>query len=162
MVSEAFAKKNGLRNDVKIAGQAITTDPAGVIESKNPIQLVGWDMARAAAQQAYEQAGIGPQDIDVVELHDCFAHNELISYEALGLCGEGEGEKFVLDGDNTYGGLITLVSDSTVSSNSGLLTLSNTIDGAGKNLTVQGNSNTLISGAITTGSTSVSISARLV
>lgn len=84
--------------------QAITTDPAGVIESKNPIQLVGWDMARAAAQQAYEQAGIGPQDIDVVELHDCFAHNELISYEALGLCGEGEGEKFVLDGDNTYGG----------------------------------------------------------
>lgn len=104
VVSEAFAKKNGLRNDVKIAGQAITTDPAGVIESKNPIQLVGWDMARAAAQQAYEQAGIGPQDIDVVELHDCFAHNELISYEALGLCGEGEGEKFVLDGDNTYGG----------------------------------------------------------
>ncbi len=104
VVSEEFAKRNGLRTDVKIAGQAITTDPAGILESKNPIQLVGWDMAKAAAKQAYEQAGIGPEDIDVVELHDCFAHNELISYEALGLCGEGEGEKFVLDGDNTYGG----------------------------------------------------------
>lgn len=54
----------------------------------------------------YEAAGVGPQDIDVVELHDCFAHNELVSYEALGLCGLGEAEKFVVDGDNTYGGRV--------------------------------------------------------
>ena len=61
-------------------------------------------MTRRAARQVYESAGIGPDDVDVVELHDCFAHNELLSYEALGLCAEGEGEKFVDDGDNTYGG----------------------------------------------------------
>ena len=61
-------------------------------------------MTKAAARQVYEAAGIGPEDVDVVELHDCFAQNELISYEALGLCPEGGGEKFVADGDNTYGG----------------------------------------------------------
>lgn len=54
----------------------------------------------------YEAAGVGPKDIDVVELHDCFAHNELISYESLGLCPEGGAEKFVLDGNNTYGGQV--------------------------------------------------------
>jgi hypothetical protein len=52
----------------------------------------------------YEAAGVGPEDVDVVELHDCFAQNELIAYEALGLAAEGEGEKLVDDGDNTYGG----------------------------------------------------------
>ena len=54
----------------------------------------------------YEAAGVGPDDIDVCELHDCFAHNELISYEALGLCPEGGAEKFVVDGDNSYGGRV--------------------------------------------------------
>jgi len=61
-------------------------------------------MAQAAAKQVYEKAGVGPEDIRVAELHDCFAHNELLSYEALGLCKEGEAEKFIWDGDNTYGG----------------------------------------------------------
>ncbi|WP_137921018.1 lipid-transfer protein [Hydrogenophaga sp. 2FB] len=104
VVSEAFAKKHGLRTDVKIAGQSLTTDFPSTLESMDPIRVVGFDMAQAAAKAAYEQAGIGPQDVDVVELHDCFAHNELLTYEALGLCAEGEGERFVLDGDNTYGG----------------------------------------------------------
>ena len=66
--------------------------------------MVGFDMAKAAAKQAYEKAGLGPDDIDVVELHDCFTANELLTYEALGLCKEGEAEKFINDGDNTYGG----------------------------------------------------------
>ena len=61
-------------------------------------------MAQAAAQQVYEAAGIGPEDVDVVELHDCFTQNELLTYEALGLCTEGDAEKFIWDGDNTYGG----------------------------------------------------------
>jgi acetyl-CoA acetyltransferase len=61
-------------------------------------------MAKAAADQVYAQAGIGPEDVQVVELHDCFAHNELITYEALGLCPAGGAEKFIDDGDNTYGG----------------------------------------------------------
>jgi len=69
-------------------------------------QVVGFDIAAAAAQKAYEQAGIGPDDIGVVELHDCFTTNELLSYEALGLTPEGTGEKFVLEGDNTYGGRV--------------------------------------------------------
>ena len=68
------------------------------------MQVVGFDMAQAAANKVYEAAGIGPEDLDVVELHDCFAHNELITYEALGLCPEGGAERFIDDGDNTYGG----------------------------------------------------------
>ena len=70
------------------------------------IKMVGYDMAKACAKKLYEQTGIGAEDVDVVELHDCFAHNELISYEALGLCTEGEGARFVDDGDNTYGGRV--------------------------------------------------------
>ena len=68
------------------------------------IKMVGYDMARTCAAKVYEQAGIGPEDVDVVELHDCFTANELLTYEALGLCKEGEAEKFIWDGDNTYGG----------------------------------------------------------
>jgi hypothetical protein len=69
-------------------------------------EVVGFSMARDAASQVYEAAGIGPEDVDVVELHDCFAQNELVSYEALGLCPVGGAEKFVVDGDNTYGGKV--------------------------------------------------------
>ena len=69
-------------------------------------RVVGADMTAAAAQQVYEAAGIGPGDLDVVELHDCFTANELITYEALGLTPEGTAEQFVLDGDNTYGGRV--------------------------------------------------------
>jgi acetyl-CoA acetyltransferase len=67
-------------------------------------QLVGYDMTHAAATRVYEEAGVGPNDIGVIELHDCFAQNELITYEGLGLCPEGGAEKFINDGDNTYGG----------------------------------------------------------
>lgn len=104
VVSEAFAKKRGLRTDVIIAGQALTTDTPSTYDARDMIRVVGFDMTRSAATRAYEQAGIGPRDIDVIELHDCFAQNELITYEGLGLCAEGEGEKLVNDGDNTYGG----------------------------------------------------------
>jgi acetyl-CoA acetyltransferase len=68
------------------------------------LDVVGFSVAREAARQVYEQAGVGPEDITVIELHDCFAQNELISYEALGLCGDGEAVKLIDDGDNTYGG----------------------------------------------------------
>ena len=63
-------------------------------------------MAKAAADQVYEAAGVGPEDIHVVELHDCFTTNELLTYEALGLTPEGTAEKFIADGDNTYGGRV--------------------------------------------------------
>jgi acetyl-CoA acetyltransferase len=68
------------------------------------IKMVGYDMAKHAAQQVYAKSGLGPEDVQVVELHDCFTTNELLTYEALGLCREGEAEKFIWDGDNTYGG----------------------------------------------------------
>ena len=68
------------------------------------IKMVGYDMAKACAKKVYEQAGVGPDQVQVVELHDCFTANELLTYEALGLCKEGEAEKFIWDGDNTYGG----------------------------------------------------------
>ena len=104
VVSEEFARKRGLRTDVLIAGQALTTDTPSTYDARDMIRVVGFDMAQAAARSVYEQAGIGPRDIDVIELHDCFAQNELLTYEALGLCDEGHGEKLVNDGDNTYGG----------------------------------------------------------
>ncbi|GHE61015.1 putative lipid-transfer protein Ltp1/thiolase [Camelimonas fluminis] len=106
LVSEEFARRNGLRTDVRIAAQAMTTDTASTFEARDMMQLVGYDMGKAAADQVYAKAGVSPQDIDVVELHDCFAHNELITYEALGLCPEGGAEKFINDGDNTYGGRV--------------------------------------------------------
>ncbi|HRP77735.1 MAG TPA: lipid-transfer protein [Aquamicrobium sp.] len=106
IVSEAFAKRHGLNADVRIAAQAMTTDTPSTFEARDMMQVVGCDMTREAARQVYEAAGIGPRDIPVVELHDCFAHNELITYEGLGLCGEGEAEKFIMDADNTYGGRV--------------------------------------------------------
>ncbi|MFT3800603.1 MAG: lipid-transfer protein [Burkholderiaceae bacterium] len=106
IVSERFAKKHGLRTDVQILAQAMTTDPVESFDPPSLISYAGFPMARAAAQKVYEKSGVDPKDIRVCELHDCFAQNELLSYEALGLCPEGEGEKFVADGDNTYGGQV--------------------------------------------------------
>jgi sterol carrier protein 2 len=106
VVSGTYARRRGLRNDVRIRAQAMATDTASTFDSRSMMKLVGYDMARAAAAQAFDEAGVGPGDVDVCELHDCFAHNELISYEALGLCPEGGAEAFVAAGDNTYGGRV--------------------------------------------------------
>jgi acetyl-CoA acetyltransferase len=104
LVSEDYARRNLLGATVSIVAQSMTTDRSETFAAHDMMELVGYGMAKAAAQQVYEAAGIGPEDVDVVELLDCFAQNELISYEALGLCPEGGGAKFVADGDNTYGG----------------------------------------------------------
>lgn len=106
LVSEDFARSRGLRTDVFIAAQEMVTDFPSSFEARDMIRLVGFDMAKTGAARVYERAGVGPEDVDVVELHDCFAQNELLCYEALGFCPEGGGEKFVLDGDNTYGGRV--------------------------------------------------------
>jgi sterol carrier protein 2 len=106
LVSERFARKHGINADVAILGQAMTTDFASTFEAGSMIKAVGFDMSKAAAQQVYEQAGIGASDIDVCELHDCFTANELVTYEALGFTPEGTAEKFIWDGDNTYGGKV--------------------------------------------------------
>ena len=103
LCSDDFAKKHGIANPVYIAGQAMTTDYPSSFE-KSMIKMVGYDMAKECAKKVYEETGIGPEDVDVVELHDCFTANELLTYEALGLCKEGEAEKFIWEGQNTYGG----------------------------------------------------------
>lgn len=104
--SEEFARKHGLAADVVIEAQALTTDTPSTFEDRDMMKVVGYDMTAAAAAQVYEAAGIGPEDVQVVELHDCFSANELITYEGLGLTPEGTAEKFILDGDNTYGGRV--------------------------------------------------------
>ena len=104
--SADFVKKHKLDARVVIAAQAMTTDTPSTFDSDDMRRVVGYDMTANAAKQVYEAAGIGPEDLDVVELHDCFTANELITYEGLGLTPEGTAEKFIGDGDNTYGGRI--------------------------------------------------------
>lgn len=106
LCSRDFARKHGLSPAVGIAAQAMTTDTPITFDSHEMIPLVGSEMTRKAAQMVYEKAGIGPEDIRVAELHDCFAHNEVITYEGLGFCGVGEAQKFIADDDNTYGGKV--------------------------------------------------------
>jgi len=104
--TEEFAAKHGLNNCITIKGQAMTTDFPSTLEEHSMRKLIGYDMAQSAADQVFEQAGIGPEDVQVVELHDCFTANELLTYEALRLTPEGTAEKFIWDGDNTYGGRV--------------------------------------------------------
>lgn len=106
LMSEDFARSKGLDTRVYIAGQAMTTDRPNSFDTDDMMRVVGYEMSREAADKVYRETGIGADDVDVVELHDCFAHNELITYEALGLCPEGGAEKFINDGDNTYGGKV--------------------------------------------------------
>ncbi len=103
LCSDEFAKKLGIAKPIYIAGQVMTTDFPSSFED-SMMKMVGYDMTKNAAKKLYEQTGIGAEDVDVVELHDCFTANELLTYEALGLCPEGQAEKFIWDGDNTYGG----------------------------------------------------------
>ena len=104
--SSNYAKKHGINNAITIKGQSMKTDFASTLEEHSLRKLVGVDMAKAAADEVFEQSGIGPEDVQVVELHDCFTANELLTYEALGLTGEGTAEGFIWDGDNTYGGRV--------------------------------------------------------
>ena len=104
--TEAFASRHGLDRSVRIRAQAMTTDKPIAFEAQDMREVVGFSMTQDAARAVYDAAGIGPEDVDVIELHDCFAQNELLTYEALGLCGKGEARKFIDDGDNTYGGQV--------------------------------------------------------
>ena len=105
LCSPHFARRHGVSSRVVIAAQAMTTDREASFAG-SMMDVVGFGMSREAARKVYEAAGIGPGDIDVAELHDCFTANELISYEALGLTPDGTAEKFIRDGDNTYGGKV--------------------------------------------------------
>ncbi|MBA8903257.1 lipid-transfer protein [Phyllobacterium sp. P30BS-XVII] len=102
--SRDFANRHGLIKPVRIRAQSMMTDTPSSLHAHDMRKVVGFNLTSNASEAAYDEAGIGPEDMNVVELHDCFAHNELISYEALGLCAEGASEAFVVDGRNTYGG----------------------------------------------------------
>ncbi len=104
--SERFSRKHGVDQPIKIVAQSMTTDFENTFAEHSMIKLIGYDMSKAAAVRVYETSGIGPDDVDVVELHDCFTANELLAYEALGLTPEGTAEQFIWDGDNSYGGRV--------------------------------------------------------
>ena len=105
VASERFVEEHGLgAKAIEIAGQAMVTDMPSTFEEGSSIKIVGFDMSREAARRAYAEAGVEPDDIDVIELHDCFSANELITYEALGLAEEGHGHELVDEQATTYGG----------------------------------------------------------
>ncbi|MBM7167336.1 lipid-transfer protein [Streptomyces sp. G44] len=105
VVSERFVERHGLaERAVEIVAQAMTTDTAESFASGSCVDAVGQPMTREAARRVYERSGLGIADVDVIELHDCFSVNELLTYEALGLCAPGESGKLVESGATTYGG----------------------------------------------------------
>ena len=103
LCSEEFARKQGVSRPVKIVAQAMATDKVEDF-AMGPLGMIGVGMSRRAAKAVYEQAGLGPEDAQVIELHDCFSTNELVTYESLGLCGEGEGGRLIDEDQVTYGG----------------------------------------------------------
>ncbi|XP_061903101.1 sterol carrier protein 2 [Entelurus aequoreus] len=105
LASEDFVRRHSLEKQaVEILAQEMVTDLASTFDQNSCIKMVGYDMSRVAAKKCFDAAGLTPDDVSVVELHDCFSANELITYEALGLCPEGKGGDLIDRGDNTYGG----------------------------------------------------------
>jgi sterol carrier protein 2 len=86
-----------------MAGQSLMTD-APELYSKSAMDLVGYEMTKRAAAAALKEAGVGPKDIKVCELHDCFSANELILLDGLGFSAPGKAVEMVKNGDITYGG----------------------------------------------------------
>ncbi|HWT24359.1 MAG TPA: lipid-transfer protein [Solirubrobacteraceae bacterium] len=106
VVGERFLdERNGMAGRaIEIVAQSMVTDLESTFADRSARSIVGAQMTKKAADEVYELAGVGPEDVQVIELHDCFASNELISYEALGLCEEGEAGRLVDEGDVDYGG----------------------------------------------------------
>jgi acetyl-CoA acetyltransferase len=103
LVSEDYLRRHPHPGAIEIRAMAMSTDRMEDW-ARGRIGMVGMGMTERAARRVYEEAGIGIEDVDVIELHDCFSTNELITYEGLGMCAEGEGEKLVHDDATTYGG----------------------------------------------------------
>ena len=101
--SEDFARSQGIRSDVRLTGRGWCSDRQEYFNG-SVMDIMFQALSRDAAAAAYEDAGIGPDDVDVIELHDCFSSNELATYVALGLCQEDELNDFTASGANTYGG----------------------------------------------------------
>jgi len=106
LCSEKFLNAHPqLKNQaVEILGMELGTDMPSVFKDKSNIKAIGFDMIERIAQKLYRNTGLTPNDVQVIELHDCFAPNELITYEALGMCPVGKAGELIDRGDNTYGG----------------------------------------------------------
>lgn len=103
IVSEKKAKELGMKRAVRIRASILTSDP---YSERNLTMPDVNTVTRIAAKQAYEMAGVGPEDIDLIELHDCFATAELLHYENLGLCADGEAARLIDEGETALGGRI--------------------------------------------------------
>ncbi len=113
VASEKFVDEHDLADRaIEIVGQSMVTDMSSTFDARSSIAVVGAEMTRAAAEQALEEAETEIGDVDVIELHDCFSANELVTYEALGIAEEGEGHKLVDAEATTYGGDGPLVNPS--------------------------------------------------
>ncbi|BGP15253.1 hypothetical protein JCM10213_000704 [Rhodosporidiobolus nylandii] len=94
--SESFVRSHGLENQaIEIVAQAHTTDSPNLFEERSAIELAGADMTRMAAREVFQKAKISPEEVQVIELHDCFASNELVTYDALGLVPPGKAHELV-------------------------------------------------------------------
>lgn len=105
VVSERFVERHGLGDRaVEIVAQSMTTDTEASFASGSCIDVVGKPMTAAAGRAVFAASGLGIGDVDVIELHDCFSINELLTYEALGMCEDGGAGELVESGATTYGG----------------------------------------------------------
>ncbi len=107
LCSERFARTHGVRRNVRVAGKGWASDQRSYFAG-GVLDVMFQALSRDAAIAAYEDAGVGPDAIDVIELHDCFVSNELATYVALGLCAQEELDGFVAEGRNTYGGTVVV------------------------------------------------------
>ena len=103
LASEKKARELGLGRAVRVAASILTSDP---FTERDLVMPDVNTCTRQAASKAYEMAGLGPQDLDLVELHDCFATAEILHYENLGLCADGEAGKMIDEGESAHGGRI--------------------------------------------------------
>ena len=103
LVSEKKAKELGMERAVKVKASVITSDP---YQERDLVMPDVNTCTRKAAKEAYEMAGVGPEDINLVELHDCFATAEMLHYENLGLCKDGEAGRMIDEGEVALGGRV--------------------------------------------------------
>ncbi|CAG2058946.1 unnamed protein product, partial [Timema podura] len=109
LASEDFVHLHGLEGQaVEIVGMEMATDLPSTFDENSCMKVAGYDMTKTAAEKLFSKTTYKPEDVHVVELHDCFSANELITYEALGLCEPGKAGDFIDSGNNTYGGRVVV------------------------------------------------------
>jgi acetyl-CoA acetyltransferase len=103
VVSEKKAREMGLNRAIRVLASALASDPWN---PRNPVMPDVNSVTRLAAKSAYEQSGIAPSDVSLIELHDCFATAELLHYENLGICEPGQSGRLIDEGVTALGGRV--------------------------------------------------------